>query len=334
MSECVQEQECQLASGDTSSLLQSGVRLDGQEESDTKVSDEDAADTAKQINVKILYANAECKRQTSNIGKFNSAAECAEAASKNSQCTDTFMFPRSGYGKYWGCACCMAGQGRGVRHNLWDVYQFSGTAPTPVPGSCGFETTSQPYCGVWANSKSDKFDWTRKTGRTSSWGTGPSRASSGSWYMYIETSWPRRKGDTAVLSASNVALMGGAYLSFGYHMYGRDIGSLQVKVNNAVVKTLSGNKGDKWLTEKVDLNQYASQTVTVSFVGERGKSWSGDIAIDDVKLYEGKSVAPTPLPPGTIKKIDEITQSMDKILQFLKQIFSTTTGPPVSGGLN
>lgn len=136
---------------------------------------------------------------------------------------------------------------------------------------------------------------------------------------------------------------GGAYLSFGYHMYGRSIGSLQVKVNGAVMKTLSGNKGNKWLTERVDLNQFASQTVTVSFVGTRGNSWSGDIAVDDVDFFVGVATttpAPTqpptqpPVPPGVIKKIDEISKNLDLVTKLLMQWLSTTTGPPVSGGLN
>jgi len=248
---------------------------------------------------------------------------------------------------------CTAGQGdtSSLLQSRLNVGQ-EGSAP-PGTKRCGFEAIAQPYCGLWENSKSDTqgFDWTRKTGRTSSWGTGPSKANSGTAYLYIETSSPRRKGDTAVLSASNIALKGGAYLSFGYHMYGRTIGSLQVKVNSAVVKTLSGNKGDKWLTEKVDLSQFAFQTVTVSFVGTRGTSYTGDIAVDDVDFFIGADAttsttpaptqppttpAPTqpPVPPGVIKKLDAISKNLDLIAKLLAQLLSTTTGPPVSGGLN
>merc|ERR1719421_1595666 len=52
------------------------------------------------------------------------------------------------------------------------------TPAPPPPGTkvCGFESGSKPYCGVWADSRSDKFDWTRKAGRTPSYGTGPSSA--------------------------------------------------------------------------------------------------------------------------------------------------------------
>jgi hypothetical protein len=216
---------------------------------------------------------------------------------------------------------------------------------------------------MFTNSKSDKFDWTRKSGRTPSYGTGPGKASSGSYYLFIEASWPRRNGDTAVLTTGNVAVQGpGAFLSFDYHMWGSSIGSLQVKANSAVVKTLSGNKGNKWLSEKIDLSRFASQTVTLSFVGTRGRSWSGDIAIDDVKIFEGvvpttpapttpapttqppaatpapttqplaATPAPTaqpPVPPGAPKKIDEITKKIDELTKLLMKLLSgTTTGPP------
>merc|ERR1719401_2926531 len=234
------------------------------------------------------------------------------------------------------------------------------TPAPPPPGTkvCGFESGSKPYCGVWADSRSDKFDWTRKSGRTSSYGTGPSSAKQGSYYLFIETSWPRRSGDTAILSATNIALKQNAYLQFAYHMYGSSMGSLKVMVDGAPVQEYSGNKGNQWHKASVDLSRFAGQTVTLSFVGKRGSSWQGDLAIDNVVLFEGvaptttlaptttaaptTTLAPTttpaptqpPVPPGLIKKVDDISKKLDEMMQLVMRLLSTTTGPPVSGGLN
>lgn len=47
-------------------------------------------------------------------------------------------------------------------------------------------------------SANDDFDWTRWTGRTSSDDTGPDGAKEGKYYLYIETSSPRKQDDRAV----------------------------------------------------------------------------------------------------------------------------------------
>ncbi|XP_013421168.1 uncharacterized protein LOC106181354, partial [Lingula anatina] len=53
--------------------------------------------------------------------------------------------------------------------------------------TCSFESSS--ICG-FTQSTNDDFNWTRRSGGTSSSYTGPSSAYSGSYYMYIETSSP------------------------------------------------------------------------------------------------------------------------------------------------
>ena len=45
----------------------------------------------------------------------------------------------------------------------------------------------------------DQFDWTRQSGRTPSGFTGPERAYTGKYYIYIEASDPRKPGDEAML---------------------------------------------------------------------------------------------------------------------------------------
>lgn len=67
------------------------------------------------------------------------------------------------------------------------------------PASCNFERS---ICS-WTQDKLDKFDWTRANGHTSTYGTGPSRdhtrGTASGYYMFIESSSPRRRGDKARL---------------------------------------------------------------------------------------------------------------------------------------
>jgi len=110
-------------------------------------------------------------------------------------------------------------------------------APTPPPpppspvADCDFESSS---C-FWYDATGDEFDWTRHSGGTPSTGTGPSGAANGNYYMYIETSSPRRPGDTAKLKSPPLILPGKMNLDFEYHMWGGSIGSLAVTVDGITV---------------------------------------------------------------------------------------------------
>jgi outer membrane biosynthesis protein TonB len=175
-----------------------------------------------------------------------------------------------------------------------------GPAPSTKGKFCGFEQSSRPYCGIWSDAKGDKFDWTRKNRGTSSGGTGPSKAQEGQYYIYTETSYPRRKGDNAILETTTGTLGSGGYLEFKYNMYGRSTGSLKVKGNGAVLWEKSGEQNNPliWNTARVDFDKHQlTGSVKLEFEGTRGSSYTGDMAIDAVTLYEGgSSPAPTPAP--------------------------------------
>lgn len=192
----------------------------------------------------------------------------------------------------------------------------AGPAPRPAPRprppaavskSYSFESSSD--LNVWKNVRGDQFDWTRRAGRTPSSGTGPSAAADGRYYMYIETSSPRRSGHRAMLASTPLA--GNVKtLKFAYHMYGRSMGTLEVTVtpqggSPASVWKQTGNKGNKWHTATVDLSPFAGKNPVVTFVGIRGSSWAGDAAIDKIVVDVAPSTtaappvrtpAPTPAP--------------------------------------
>ena len=80
------------------------------------------------------------------------------------------------------------------------------------------------------------------------------------YYIYIETSYPRVRGDNAKLEIS-VSGAGELYcLEFYYHMYGDTIGTLTVFNGNAVVFNTSGNHGDYWI--KAEITIYLDNTVS------------------------------------------------------------------------
>ena len=74
------------------------------------------------------------------------------------------------------------------------------------------------------------------------------------YYMYIETSSPRVKGDNAKLKSPSLKFTGNMCLSFYYHMYGSDIGSLNVSINSKQVFSRSGNKGNQWFKASVTIS--------------------------------------------------------------------------------
>jgi len=176
--------------------------------------------------------------------------------------------------------------------------------PTPVPTpsppatlvSCGFETSAQKdgtFCGLWLQSTFDDFDWTRRSGKTSSSSTGPSAAAEGSFYLYIESSG-KSTGDMAILETLPVDLSTDLAMSFKYHMYGKDVATLSVEVDGAEVWSKSGDQGDSWLDGIVDISQFKGTHPTIAFVATRGSSYTSDIAIDNVEFVT--PVTPTPAP--------------------------------------
>ncbi|KAL9953476.1 hypothetical protein ACROYT_G040898 [Oculina patagonica] len=147
---------------------------------------------------------------------------------------------------------------------------------------CNFENG---LCDEWNQSSSDDFDWTLASGSTPSSSTGPSSGHGGSGnYMYIEASSPRKPGENAKLVLTVPNSRQQSCLSFYYHMYGATAGSLNVYSGNNKVFNVSGDQGNKW--KIMEINIYLQSEIT--FEGITGRSHTGDIAIDEVKITEGK----------------------------------------------
>ena len=160
--------------------------------------------------------------------------------------------------------------------------------------------------GNWQQSTSDDLNFTRQSDSTSSSNTGPSAASNGSTYIYVEASSPNFPSKTAVIESPcfNIASVSNPTLTFDYHMYGSQINRLRTEVSinggNSWTQIFnkSGNQGNNWLTESISLNAYKGNQTKVRFIVVTGadgsNGWQSDIALDRIRVTAGASgSAPT-----------------------------------------
>ena len=114
----------------------------------------------------------------------------------------------------------------------------------------------------WTQALDDTFNWTRSQGRTPSQFTGPATdhttGGSAGYYVYIETSSPRKPNDTARIESAMIPKTQQKCLQFWYHLYGPHVDTLNVytkknKQLGSPVWTLSGTQGNKWKHAVVSL---------------------------------------------------------------------------------
>lgn len=169
-------------------------------------------------------------------------------------------------------------------------------------GGCAGGISTFPYnesfesgLGAWTQSAADFFDWTRNSGGTGSSNTGPSSASSGSFYMYTEASTPNYPNRQTILNSPCFDLTAAptATFSFDYHMYGAsDMGTfiLELSDDNGAswtpIWSQTGNQGNNWITQNVDLSPYIGGSVQLRFNRTTGSTWQADIAIDNVSMTD------------------------------------------------
>jgi len=172
----------------------------------------------------------------------------------------------------------------------------------------GFTAKSTSVSGSWEQAVDDDINWTVFTGPTTSrssateGGTGPmaDHTSGNGNYMLVEASGTgNTPGKEAVLLSPMFTLssIGSAQVGFWYHMYSKNnrMGTLEVDVYaNGVWKDsvvmLSGDKGDQWLEQVINLNQTFPQfsapitKAQVRFRAVTGTGYDSDICIDDFRI--------------------------------------------------
>lgn len=86
-------------------------------------------------------------------------------------------------------------------------------------------------------------------------------------YFYIETSRPRTQGQKAKLLSRTVSATSTVCISFYYHMYGNNIGALNVYLtksgasNSVPAWTRKGNQQNKWTIGQLTMNPGQNQQV-------------------------------------------------------------------------
>ncbi|MCD4736691.1 MAG: hypothetical protein K8R53_11650, partial [Bacteroidales bacterium] len=195
-----------------------------------------------------------------------------------------------------------------------EIYlEGTGISGLPVPYYQPFEESGGwPY--AWNNVTGDDIDWTMHSGGTPSSNTGPSgdHTTGSGYYIYTEASSPNYPGMSAYMETPVFDLTGvtNPTMIFWYHMYGAAMGDLHLDAlvggvwQNDVMLVLSGNMGNQWNMQIVDLSSYTS-TVKFRFRGITGTSYTSDMAIDDFEIIENLGVPtllvdPTSLDFGTV----------------------------------
>ncbi|MCX6259041.1 MAG: T9SS type A sorting domain-containing protein [Bacteroidia bacterium] len=161
------------------------------------------------------------------------------------------------------------------------------TTPAYLPYCESFETGF----GQWQQMTDDNYDWTRTNVATPTTSTGPDAAYDGSYFIYTEAD-----GQTAGWSANlelPVDFTGITHptISFYYHMYGTQMGSLHLDVYDnswhTDVWTQTGNLGNTWFNQVVDLSTYANYgVVLLRWRGIRGSGTRSDMALDKICVYQ------------------------------------------------
>eukprot|EP00057_Strongylocentrotus_purpuratus_P018295 XP_011672769.1 PREDICTED: MAM and LDL-receptor class A domain-containing protein 1-like [Strongylocentrotus purpuratus] len=161
------------------------------------------------------------------------------------------------------------------------------------PANCDFE---DGMCG-YEQATGHDFDWLRNQGKTPSDNTGPdydhTTMTSEGWYMYMEASSPNMAGMETRLLSPVIDLTTRLCLHFWYHMFGREVGTLNVLTRResagpsdigSVLWTRSGQVGDQWMSGTLVVGEPDSFRLVFQGIVY---GHEGDIAIDDISMYSG-----------------------------------------------
>lgn len=195
----------------------------------------------------------------------------------------------------------------------------TGCLPPPATIVENFEnydecsTTCGAVCdfpGIWRNGDGDDFDWLMYRGGTPTVNTGPNGDVNGGLgkYVYLESSGTACTNGKQTHLISNCIRINkqGAdtcHMSFNYHMWGVNIGTLRLQYSTdggATWSTMwekSGNQGNAWHKVYLSLNQFADGSIVrFRFVGIGGNGSRGDIALDHIVLFGSEDLGAPDMP--------------------------------------
>ncbi|MBN1130130.1 MAG: hypothetical protein JXA71_14155 [Chitinispirillaceae bacterium] len=158
-------------------------------------------------------------------------------------------------------------------------------------------STELPY--KWEQSETNQLPWVVWAGPTPSRVgstpdvTGPTgdHTSGKGNYIYMEASGNSNEAGEFITPKFDLTGLVDPLLSFWCHMFcdtniAGAMGSFYLDINvdgvwSDSVVTLSGDHGDRWFQQVVDLNAYKGTRVVFRFRGKTGNLWASDICLDD-----------------------------------------------------
>jgi len=210
----------------------------------------------------------------------------------------------------------------GVPASIPVLEDFQSFTNCSVSTNCGSTVCNLGNGWINANNGSeDDIDWRVNSGGTASSNTGPdfdhTLGTASGKYIYLEASGSC-DFKTAILTSPCIDLSAAQspVLSYWYHMYGANMGSLEVDImangiwNNNIVPTVSGNQGNQWIQGTVNLTQFIGQNIVVRFRGSTGNGYEGDMALDDINIYENSGA------PSAVFTSDLTLACIGKVVEF------------------
>ncbi|XP_018531715.2 MAM and LDL-receptor class A domain-containing protein 1 [Lates calcarifer] len=182
-------------------------------------------------------------------------------------------------------------------------------AQCPPHGFCDFERNMCSWSNLGVGV--DQGDWLRGRGASPNPNTGPSvdhtTNSTQGYYLYVDSSVGEWGSTSFLVSDVFQPSTRGHCLTFWYHMYGSNVGTVRVYINDRKMHTggteegilkwiETGNKGDKWHMANVSIKH--EEAFWFVFVYQRGENGGGDVALDDITIsHEGCYSDPPINPP-------------------------------------
>lgn len=178
------------------------------------------------------------------------------------------------------------------------VENFDSASFDPGPNGFGVAGTID---ACWSRDRISTYFWKAGPSTPQTNGTGPSgdHTSGSGGYLFTESGGFAQPPQAAEAETPTIDLspLTDPQLSFWYHMFGPNIGDLDVEVSNdggvtwTNVHTISGQQqtanNSAWLEAIVSLTAYAGDTIIVKFLASKSTFGNqSDIAIDDVSIDE------------------------------------------------
>jgi hypothetical protein len=174
------------------------------------------------------------------------------------------------------------------------TYTYNESFASFLPGNG--QNTAGSLMNDWVNETSgDSHDWWVYDQATQTQQSGPSQDHSplDANYLYVEAS-NGNDNKMAILNSPcyDFSSLISPKFRFWYHMYGSQMGSLHLDIYSGgqwvldIMPSISGDQGNQWLFNEVDLTAYSGSIVKLRFRANTGTGFNSDIAIDDIEIFE------------------------------------------------